>query len=183
MAGELAVTETDIPGMYVVDLVVHGDNRGWFKENYQREKMEALGLPHFEIVQNNFSYNAERGVTRGLHAEPWEKFISVANGRIFGAWVDLRKGDSFGKTFTMDITPDKAIFVPRGVANGYQTLEENITYTYLVNAHWSPDAKYTFAHLFDPEIGINWPIPQEESIISDKDKAQPMLRDVIPMEF
>src|ERR1039458_272922 len=123
---DMRVTETVIPGFYEVDLVVHGDNRGWFKENYQREKMEALGLPHVEIVQNNFSYNKESGVTRGLHAEPWEKFISLANGRIFGAWVDLRKGDSFGKVVTMEITPEIAVFVPRGVANGYQTLEENI---------------------------------------------------------
>jgi dTDP-4-dehydrorhamnose 3,5-epimerase len=180
---DLAVREIEeIPGFYVIDLAVHGDNRGWFKENYQREKMEALGLPHFEIVQNNFSYNAEVGVTRGLHAEPWEKYISVANGKIFGAWVDLRKGPSFGKIFTTEITPEKAVFVPRGVANGYQTLTENLTYTYLVNEHWSPDAKYTFVNLFDPELAIAWPIPKDQAIISEKDAGQPMLRDVTPME-
>lgn len=182
MADSLSVQETDIPGFYVIDLVLHGDNRGWFKENYQKEKMEALGLPEFTIVQNNFSFNEEVGVTRGLHAEPWEKFISIANGRIFGAWVDLRAGDSFGKTFSMEITPDKAVFVPRGVANGYQTLEPNITYTYLVNAHWSPEAKYTFVNLFDPAVGINWPIQKDKAIISDKDAAHPLLADVIPME-
>lgn len=179
----LAVRETELPGMFVVDLVLHGDQRGWFKENYQRAKMEALGLPHFETVQNNFSYNAERGVTRGLHAEPWEKFISLANGRVFGAWVDLRRGDTFGKVFTMEITPDKAVFVPRGVANGYQTLDENITYTYLVNAHWSPDAKYASVNLFDPELGIAWPIGPDQAVVSDKDKANPLLKDVTPMEF
>jgi dTDP-4-dehydrorhamnose 3,5-epimerase len=183
MADQLAVRETAIPGMFVVDLVLHGDSRGWFKENYQREKMEALGLPHFEAVQNNFSYNAERGVARGLHAEPWEKYISLANGRVFGAWVDLRQGDSFGKTFTMEITPEVAIFVPRGVANGYETLEENITYTYLVNDHWSPDAQYAAVNMFDPALGINWPIPQDQAIVSDKDKANPALADVQPMEF
>jgi dTDP-4-dehydrorhamnose 3,5-epimerase len=180
--GELAVRETAIPGFYEIDLVVHGDNRGWFKENYQRAKMEALGLPHFEIVQNNFSYNAERGATRGLHAEPWEKYISVANGRIFGAWVDLRQGDTFGKVLTMEITPEKAVFVPRGVANGYQTLEENITYTYLVNAHWSPEAQYTFVNLFDPALAIGWPIPKDQAIFSEKDAGHPLLKDVTPME-
>lgn len=182
MSGELAVRETAIPGFYEVDLVVHGDNRGWFKENYQREKMEALGLPHFEIVQNNFSYNAEQGVTRGLHAEPWEKFVSVANGRVFGAWVDLRSGPTFGQALTLEITPEKAVFVPRGVANGYQTLEENITYTYLVNEHWSPEAQYTFVNAFDPVLGIEWPIPKEQAIFSDKDAGHPFLADVIPME-
>ena len=178
----MKVTETAIPGLFVISLVVHGDNRGWFKENYQKQKMEALGLPSFNVVQNNFSFNAEKGVTRGLHAEPWEKFISVANGKVFGAWVDLRAGDSFGKTFSIEITPDIAIFVPRGVANGYQTLEPNITYTYLVNEHWSPDAKYTFVNLFDPELSINWPISKEESITSEKDDNHPFLKDIIPME-
>jgi dTDP-4-dehydrorhamnose 3,5-epimerase len=183
MSDQLAVRKTEIPGMFVIDLVLHGDNRGWFKENYQREKMEALGLPRFEIVQNNFSFNAEVGVTRGMHAEPWEKFISVANGRIFGAWVDLRNGDHFGKVFTMEITPEVAIFVPRGVANGYQTLEKNITYTYLVNAHWSPESKYAAVNQFDPTLGIDWPINPDEAIVSEKDLNNPLLRDVTPVEF
>jgi dTDP-4-dehydrorhamnose 3,5-epimerase len=179
---ELTVAETSIPGFYVVKLPVHGDNRGWFKENYQKAKMEALGLPAFDVVQNNFSFNVERGVTRGLHAEPWEKFISVASGRVFGAWVDLRAGDSFGTTFSLEINPGIAVFVPRGVANGYQTLDENITYAYLVNAHWSPDAKYTFVNAFDPALGIEWPIPQTQAITSEKDNNHPLLADVTPME-
>lgn len=179
---DLSVTESPIKGLYVLQLPVHGDNRGWFKENYQKEKMEALGLPAFTVVQNNFSYNEEQGVTRGLHAEPWEKYISVANGRVFGTWVDLRAGDGFGTTFSTEINPGVAIFVPRGVANGYQTLEPKVTYTYLVNEHWSPDAKYTFVNLFDPSLGVAWPIAKEEAIISDKDVAHPPLVDVIPME-
>jgi dTDP-4-dehydrorhamnose 3,5-epimerase len=180
---DLAVRETAIPGLFEVDLVLHGDDRGWFKENYQKEKMEALGLPAFEPVQNNFSFNAEKGVTRGLHAEPWEKFISLANGKVFCAWVDLRKGDGFGKVFTTELTPERAVFVPRGVANSYQTLEPNITYTYLVNAHWSPEGKYASLNLFDPEVGIAWPIPQDQAIVSEKDTKNPLLKDVAPMEF
>ena len=178
---ELSITETHISGLYVLRLPVHGDNRGWFKENYQKEKMEALGLPAFDIVQNNFSYNDKRGATRGLHAEPWEKFISVANGTIFGAWVDLRAGEGFGRTFTIEINPGIAVFVPRGVANGYQTLEDNLTYTYLVNAHWSPDAQYTFVNLFDPALDINWPISREEAIVSEKDAVHPLLSEIIPL--
>lgn len=178
---ELTVTESLIPGLYVVKLPVHGDNRGWFKENYQKEKLETLGLPAFDIVQNNFSFNDKRGATRGLHAEPWEKFISVANGSVFGAWVDLREGPSFGTTFSIEINPGVAVFVPRGVANGYQTLEDNVTYTYLVNAHWSPEAKYTFVNLFDPAVGIDWPIPKEEAVISEKDAAHPLLGNVVPI--
>lgn len=183
MANSLNIRETVIPGLYEIDLELHEDERGWFKENYQKAKMEALGLPKFDVVQNNFSFNKEIGVTRGLHAEPWEKFISVSNGKVFGAWVDLREGASFGKTLTLEITPAKAIFVPRGVANGYQTLEENITYNYLVNEHWSPEAKYTFVNLFDPELNINWPIPKEAAIFSEKDSNHPPLKDVLPMDL
>ena len=145
--------------------------------------MEALGLPAFDIVQNNISFNEKRGTTRGLHAEPWDKFISTANGRIFGAWCDLRKGDSFGTTFTIEINPGTAVYVPKGVANGYQTLDDNVAYTYLVNAHWSPEAKYTFVNLFDSEVGIDWPIPKEEAVLSDKDSVHPSLKDVTPMEL
>lgn len=179
---ELKVTESPIPGLFVVNLVVHSDNRGWFKENYQKAKMEALGLPVFEVVQNNFSFNEDAGVTRGLHAEPWEKFISVAKGKVFGAWVDIRKGPSFGKTFTIEITPDIAVFVPRGVANGYQTLEKNVAYTYLVNEHWSPESKYTFVNLFDESLDISWPIAKDQAILSEKDMHQPLLKDIVPME-
>lgn len=180
---ELTITEAPIPGLYVIKLPVHGDNRGWFKENYQKEKMEALGLPAFEVVQNNFSFNDKRGATRGLHAEPWEKFISMANGSVFGAWVDLRDNATFGTTFTMELNPGTAIFVPRGVANGYQTLEDNVTYTYLVNAHWSPDATYTFVNLFDPVLTIEWPISKDMAIVSEKDAAHPLLHDVQPLVF
>jgi dTDP-4-dehydrorhamnose 3,5-epimerase len=180
---ELKITESPIPGLFVVELPVHGDERGWFKENYQRAKMEALGLPHFEIVQNNYSFNVERGVTRGLHAEPWNKFISLANGRAFCAWVDVRKGDSFGTTFTVELNPGRAVFVPKGVANGYQTLEENIVYAYLVDVHWSPDAKYTMVNAFDPALGIAWPIAKEQAIVSEKDQAHPLLSNIIPVEL
>lgn len=183
MSDQIAVNKTSIPGFFEIDLILHSDNRGWFKENYQRQKMEVLGLPHFEVVQNNFSFNTEVGVTRGLHAEPWEKFISVANGKVFGAWVDLRKGASFGRVLTIEIDPSKAVFVPRGVANAYQTLEPNITYTYLVNEHWSPDGKYSSVNLFDPEINIQWPISKDKAIVSDKDSENPMLKEVKPMEL
>jgi len=180
---ELTVKESNIPGLFVVDLVLHGDSRGWFKENYQKAKMETLGLPAFEVVQNNFSFNAEAGVTRGLHAEPWEKFISLANGKAFGAWVDLRSGPTFGQVFTGEISPETAYYVPRGVANAYQTLEPNLVYTYLVNQHWSPDAQYQSVNLFDPDLNIQWPIAKDQAIISEKDLANPILKDITPMEF
>jgi dTDP-4-dehydrorhamnose 3,5-epimerase len=107
--------------------------------------------------------------------------VSVATGRIFGAWVDLREGPTFGAVFTAEIDPSRAILVPRGVGNSYQTLEPDTAYTYLVNDHWSPDAEYTFLNLADETAAITWPIPLDEVEISAKDKAHPRLADVVPM--
>ncbi len=181
---DLAVAETGIGGLKVVDLAVHGDSRGWFKENWQRAKMTALGIPDLRVVQNNVSYNEKRGVTRGIHAEPWDKFISVARGSVFGAWVDLREGSAtYGKVFTCTLDPSRAIYVPRGVGNSFQALEDGTAYTYLVDAHWSLELKktYTFVNLADPELAIDWPIPLEEATVSEADLNHPMLRDVVPM--
>ena len=181
---DLKVTETAIPGLLVVDLAVHGDSRGWFKENWQREKMVASGIPDRRWVQNNISYNLKAGATRGIHAEPWDKFISVATGSVFGAWVDLRQGsESYGKVFTCTLDPSKAIYVPRGVGNSYQALEDGTAYCYLVDAHWSAEQKkgYTFVNLADPELAIEWPIPLEGCEISEADRNHPMLKDVTPM--
>lgn len=181
---ELASTPTPIPGLVLFELPVHTDSRGWFKENWHRRKMLAAGLPDFGPVQNNISFNAVRGTTRGIHAEPWDKFVSLASGRIFGAWVDLRKGPTFGVLFTAELTPGQAVFVPRGVGNAFQTLDADTAYTYLVNDHWSPEAQqnYTFLNLADEQVAVPWPIPLSEAILSDQDKNHPRLAGVSPME-
>ncbi|MBW9111874.1 sugar nucleotide-binding protein [Microbacterium ureisolvens] len=179
---QLGSIETGIPGLVLWELPVHGDSRGWFKENWQREKMTALGLDDFGPVQNNISFNDAVGTTRGIHAEPWDKWVSIASGRIFGAWVDLREGPTFGKVFTAEIDPSRAIFVPRGVGNAYQTLEADTAYVYLVNDHWSPAATYTFLNLADETAAIDWPIPLDQVEISAKDLAHPRLADVAPMQ-
>jgi dTDP-4-dehydrorhamnose reductase len=181
VAAGITVTETPIPGVLLLDLPLHGDNRGWFKENWQREKMVAAGLPDFGPVQNNISFNHAVGTTRGIHAEPWDKFISVATGRVFGAWVDLREGDNFGRVFTTELDPSRAIFVPRGVGNAYQTLEPSTAYTYLVNEHWSADVSYTFLNLADERAAIHWPIPLDQAELSDKDRHHPRMADVVPV--
>lgn len=182
MSAELKITKSPIPGLYVVNLPLHGDSRGWFKENWQNEKLTELGFPSFKPVQNNISYNDKIGTTRGIHAEPWDKYVSVATGKVFGAWVDLREGNSFGQVFTIEIHPGTAVFVPRGVGNAYQTLEPNTSYTYLVNAHWSPDAKYTFLNLEDETVNIPWPISLKDVEISEKDLNHPRLNDVKPFQ-
>ena len=181
---DLRVEETGIEGLKVVELAVHGDPRGWFKENWQRAKMVALGVPDLRVVQNNVSFNAERGVTRGVHAEPWDKFVSVGCGSVFGAWVDLRQGsETYGRVYTTRLDPSRAIYVPRGVGNSFQALEDGTVYTYLVDAHWSAELKktYTFVNLADPALGIDWPIPLSEATLSEADLHHPYLKDVVPM--
>lgn len=181
---DLTVEHTPVPGLLVLRLPVHGDDRGWFKENWQRAKMVELGVPDFGPVQNNMSFNAERGVTRGVHAEPWDKFVSVASGSVFGAWVDLREGDSFGTTFSVEITPGVAVYIPRGVGNAYQALEDRTVYSYLVNDHWRPGIAYPAVDLADKTAALPWPIPLDDPQveISAKDRANPRLHDVVPMK-
>lgn len=176
---DLTSRKTNIPGLIEFKLPVYGDNRGWFKENFQREKFLAHGLPEdFVVVQNNISFNQKKGVTRGIHAEPWEKFISVGFGTVFAAIVDLRPTENFGAVEIFELNPGTAIFVPRGLGNSFQTLEDNTVYTYLVNDHWSPEAKYTFVNLADPELAIQWPISLDKVELSEKDKNHPMLSEL-----
>lgn len=179
---DLQVKTTAIPGLLEFDLVTNEDARGWFQEKFQKAKLTALGLPEsFTPVQHNISFNKEVGVTRGIHAEPWDKYVSVIAGKIYAVFVDLRR-DNFCQVYSVTVDPGKSLFVPRGVANSFQTLEANTYYTYLVNDHWAAENvdKYKFVNLADPDLGIQWPIPLEQSIISDKDKNHPFMKEVTP---
>lgn len=182
---EFTAHTTEIPGLIIFDVTYVGDERGYFQEKFQKAKLAAAGMPDsFNVVQNSLSYNKETGVTRGFHAEPWDKYISVVSGKAFGAWVDLREGESFGRVVTMEITPNVAIYLPQGVANSFQTLEPDTYYLYSVNAHWSADNydKYCFVNLADPTIGVSWPISLDNAIVSDRDRNHPMLKDITPLE-
>ena len=178
---------TNIPGMMEFDIPVHGDNRGWFKENFQKEKMLPLGFPKSffkdDKLQNNVSLS-HKGVLRGLHAEPWDKYISVAdNGRVLGAWVDLRAGDSFGHVYQTIIDASKGIYVPRGVANGFQVLSETVSYSYLVNDYWALELKpkYAFVNYADPTLEITWD-DVDNAEVSEADKRHPLLKNVEPLK-
>ena len=181
---DFKITETNIPGLLVIDLSLIGDDRGWFQEKYQKEKLVQAGFPEsFQPKQNNISYNKDAGVVRGIHAEPWNKYISVIKGRIFCVFVDLRPGDNFGKKLEIEVSPERAIFLPKGCGNSFMTLEETY-YSYLVDDFWTPELydKYTFVNLADPELNINWPIVLEEATMSERDRNHPLLKDVKPME-
>lgn len=183
---EFSSYPTDIPGLVVFDVTSVGDARGWFQEKYQKAKLVAAGLPEdFTVVQTNVSFNQKKGVIRGFHAEPWDKYLSVIVGQVFCAFVDLRKGDSFGKVYTATLDNNKAIYLPRGVGNAFQTLTDNTYYIYSVTDHWSQENydKYMFVNLADADIGISWPIPLDQSVMSDRDRNHPPLSEVKPMEI
>lgn len=175
-----------ILGMIEFDIPVHGDNRGWFKENFQKEKMLPLGFPESFFKENKLQNNvslSRKGVLRGLHAEPWDKYISVAdNGRVLGSWVDLREGASFGHVYQTVIDASKGIYVPRGIANGFQVLSDTVSYSYLVNDYWALDLKpkYAFVNYADPALGIEWN-DVENAEVSEADKNHPLLKDVVPL--
>lgn len=182
---EFTARTTDIPGLLIFNVTSVGDDRGYFQEKFQKAKLVAAGLPEsFNVVQNSLSYNKAAGVTRGFHAEPWDKYISVITGKVFCAYLDLRQGDSFGKVVTVEITPNTAVYLPQGVANSFQTLEEDTYYLYSVNAHWSADNydEYCFVNLGDPAVGVKWPIALAEATLSDRDRNHPLLADVTPLE-
>lgn len=179
---EFKISKTRIPGLLEVDVSLVTDSRGWFQEKFNRQKLVALGFPlDFNIAQHNLSFNASKGVTRGFHAEPWDKYISVVQGKIFAVFVDLRK-ENFGEKLILDMDNTKAVFIPAGVANSFQTLEDNTFYTYLVTGYWSAESSknYKFFNLGDPDVAVDWPIPLSEAVISGKDKTHPMLKEVRP---
>lgn len=183
---EFKAQQTDIPGLIVFDIAFPSDERGYFQEKFHKQKLVAAGLPdNFNVVQNNVSYNNQRGVVRGFHAEPWDKYISVITGEVFCAYVDLRAGNNFGKVVNITLNNNKAVFLPRGVANSFQTLSEQTLYVYSTNDHWRADNydAYTFVNLADQTLDVAWPIALEQSIMSERDRNHPMLADIKPMEF
>lgn len=182
---EFKTNQTEIPGLLVFDVTSIGDERGWFQEKYHKQKLLEAGMPSdFQVVQTNVAYNKEVGVARGFHAEPWDKYISVASGRIFVAYVDLRAGNSFGKVVSLEVDNNKAVFIPKGVGNSYQTITEDVFYIYSVNDHWSADkyGAYPAFNMNDPALNINWPISLDESIISERDRDLPKLSEIKPLE-
>ena len=113
-----------------------------------------------------------------------DKYISVADeGKVLGAWVDLREGETFGNTYQTVIDASKGIFVPRGVANGFQVLSDKVAYSYLVNDYWALELKpkYAFVNYADPSLDIEWE-NLEEAEVSEADKNHPFLKDVKPLK-
>jgi dTDP-4-dehydrorhamnose 3,5-epimerase len=177
------VTESPLSGLFVVELDLFDDERGSFHEAWQAEKMEAAGLPHFVPVQQSIS-ESKKGVLRGIHAEPWDKFIHVPYGTALGVWVDLREDSpTFGQKFSHQLDRSVAIFLPKGFGNSFQVTSDFAVYSYIVTAHWKPGITYPAIAFDDPDLAIEWPITGEGQIVSEKDRKNPTMREYYPHKF
>lgn len=177
------VAELGIKGFFHIKLVsnVLGDDaRGTFREVWQTAKMTSHGLPEFQPVQFNVAESGY-GVIRGIHAEPWEKYIYISSGTVFGAWVDMRtESTTFGQVLTLALDNTQAVFVPRGVGNSYAVTSERAIYNYLTTEHWQPDRAYASIRYDDPALGIDWPIAPGDRVVSDKDRQAPTHKELFP---
>lgn len=176
------VIETRLKGLHIIELDLFDDERGSFREAWQAANMQALGLPAFQPVQQNVS-ESKRGVIRGIHAEPWEKYIHVVYGEVFAALVDLREeSQTFGQVETITLDRSQALFVSKGFGNSFQITSDFGVYSYLVTDHWQAGLTYPAIAFDDPDLAIDWPI-KEGQIVSEKDQHNPTMRQYYPHKF
>ena len=179
----MKVIETEIEGVFILEPRVCGDDRGYF--------FESFSLKHFEekvsktvFVQDNES-KSKYGVLRGLHYQlpPYTqaKLVRVVKGRVLDVAVDIRKGSpTFGKYVAVELSEENKLqfFLPKGFAHGFAVLSEEAIFQYKCDEYYAPD--YEGAICFDdPDLGIDWRLPLEDIILSEKDKKHPRLRDAI----
>lgn len=176
------IKKTSISGLYVVQRPTFPDSRGFFREVFRMSELNPVLGFDFKPVQMNHSLS-KQGVIRGVHAENWNKLVYLVSGKMFAAIVDIRPDSStFAKieTFTFDDNHRYALFISKGLANSICAVEGDIDYTYLVDAYY--DGKDTRAIAWDDsDLKINWPV--KNPIISNRDKANPKLRDLFPEKF
>lgn len=157
-----------------------GDARGWFMETY-REKAFREGGVDVSLVQDNHARSQDRGTVRGLHfqtgAHAQAKLIRCVRGRILDVVVDIRPSSPrFGQYTGVELAANdgRQLYVPAGFAHGYCTLEDETEVAYKTSAYYAPQAEGGIAH-DDPAIGIDWQIPRDERVLSEKDQRLPSL--------
>ena len=175
------VIETVIPGVFVLEPQVFGDNRGYFFESWnQRVFDEAVGPVRF--VQDNESKSCY-GVVRGLHFQRGEyaqsKLVRVVLGRVLDIAVDIRRGSPwFGQHVSCELTSDnhRQFFVPKGFAHGFAVLSQEAVFQYKCDCFYEPSQEAAIAWN-DPSLGIDWGLPEADIILSQKDRSNPLLKD------
>lgn len=176
----MKLVETCIPDVKIITPVKHRDHRGFFSETHNKRVLAEAGI-NLDFVQDNHTLSAQKGTIRGLHFQTpphaQDKLVRVVRGAIFDVSVDLRQGSpTFGKHVTTVISAQEwnQTLVPVGFAHGFCTLEPNTEVVYKVTNHYAPDNDKGVLWN-DPDLGIDWPVAEEEAILSDKDKRLPRL--------
>jgi dTDP-4-dehydrorhamnose 3,5-epimerase len=174
---------TGLPGLTILEPAVFPDERGFFCETYRREWHAEIGIPgQEEFIQDNHSRSV-RGVVRGMHfhiGDGVAKLVRCSRGRIVDVNVDLRKGSpTYGRWEGVELDDEsmRVLYVPVGFAHGFCVISEIADVLYKQTAYYDPDVERGIAW-DDPEIGIEWPLPTGELIVSERDAAAPALAEV-----
>ena len=176
------IIETEIQGVYIIEPKVFGDSRGYFFESYSRREFEAKVGP-VEFVQDNESKSCY-GVVRGLHFQKpphaQAKLVRVVKGKVLDVAVDLRKDSpTYGRHVSLELSEDnhRQVFIPKGFAHGFSVLSEEAVFQYKCDDYYAPETECAIAWN-DPELNIDWRIPADQVILSEKDKRHPELKDL-----
>ena len=174
----MQIHELDIPDVKVLIPKRFGDRRGFFSEVYSKRTLLPAGIDT-SFVQDNHSRSAERGTVRGLHFQTpphaQDKLVRVVRGSVFDVAVDLRRSSpTYGKHVSIVLSAEawNQLLVPVGFAHGFMTLEPDTEVLYKVSEYYAPDHDEGL-RWNDPELGIRWPISEEEAVLSDKDCRHP----------
>ncbi len=176
--------DTRLPGVFVLEPRVFGDNRGWFMETWSERDMEEVGLP-VRFVQDNHSYTARKGTLRGIHfqQDPMSqaKLVRVVHGAVVDVAVDFRRGSpTFGRWTCAEISAGnkRQLFIPRGFGHAFLTLTDDVEFVYKCDNPYSRECDRSI-RFDDPFLGIDWASLglEGEPILSEKDARAPLFKD------
>ena len=174
--------KTEIDGVYIIEPRIFEDARGYFFESYNEAEFIKNGICN-RFVQDNQS-KSSYGVIRGLHCQLGEysqaKLVRVLQGKVLDVAVDIRKGSpTFGKHVAVELSAEnqRQLFIPRNFLHGFSVLSESAIFAYKVDNTYCKEAEFGIRY-DDPEIGIDWQIPTDKIITSEKDRIAKGLKDV-----
>ena len=174
----MKLIETPLKDCYIIEPTLFEDERGYFYEKFNEKKFEDLTGLNGHFVQDNIS-KSSYGVLRGLHLQKGEhaqaKLVSCLEGKVFDVAVDLRQDSpTFGKWFGIELTPENKLqlYVPRGFGHGFSVLSETAVFAYKCDNFYHKESEGSVIWN-DPDLNINWKLPVDDVILSDKDKNLP----------
>jgi dTDP-4-dehydrorhamnose 3,5-epimerase len=182
----MLVESLAIPDVKLITPERFYDERGFFSETYNKERIAALGIDA-EFVQDNHSFSSERGVVRGLHYQvnphAQGKLVRVARGAVFDVALDIRRGSpTYGRHVSTMLSAENwtQIWIPAGFAHGFCTLEPNTQVLYRSTAYYVPECSQGIKW-DDPALGIAWPVDGRDAILSEADRNAPRFADLAPV--